>query len=71
MGHATQSLLRLNEAQIAREGVGRKFQRPTVFGDQTVAENLTMALKAGRNPFAVLGWRPSRASVERVADLAS
>ena len=42
------SLLRLSEAQIAREGIGRKFQRPTVFEDQTVADNLTLALKAPR-----------------------
>ncbi|MTE00160.1 urea ABC transporter ATP-binding protein UrtD [Paracoccus sp. YIM 132242] len=70
-GTPSKSLLKMNEAQIAREGVGRKFQRPTVFEDQTVAENLTMALKAGRNPFAVLGWRPSKASVARVADLAA
>ncbi|WP_207099884.1 urea ABC transporter ATP-binding protein UrtD [Paracoccus shandongensis] len=70
-GTPPKSLLRLNEAQIAREGIGRKFQRPTVFEDQTVAENLTMALKASRNPFAVLGWRPSRASAARVAELAS
>ncbi|MDQ1901694.1 urea ABC transporter ATP-binding protein UrtD [Paracoccus sp. WLY502] len=70
-GTPPKSLLRMNEAQIAREGVGRKFQRPTVFEDQTVSENLTMALKAGRNPFSVLGWRPSRASAARVADLAS
>ena len=70
-GSPSKSLLRMNEAQIAREGVGRKFQRPTVFEDQSVADNLTMALKANRSPFAVLGWRPSRASAERVADLAS
>lgn len=70
-GTPPKSLLRLNEARIAREGVGRKFQRPTVFEDQSVADNLTMALKADRNPFAVLGWRPSRASATRVADLAS
>ena len=49
----------MNEAQIARAGIGRKFQRPTVFEDQTVAENLTMALKADRSPLAVLRWRPS------------
>ena len=70
-GTPSKSLLRMNEAQIARAGIGRKFQRPTVFEDQTVAENLTMALKAGRNPFSVLAWRPSRASAARVADLAS
>jgi len=70
-GTPPKSLLRMSEAQIAREGIGRKFQRPTVFEDQTVAENLTMALKANRNPFSVLGWRPSRGSAARVTELAS
>ncbi|MDP5306869.1 urea ABC transporter ATP-binding protein UrtD [Paracoccus spongiarum] len=70
-GEPSKSLLKMNEAQIARAGVGRKFQRPTVFEDQTVAANLTMALKANRNPFAVLGWRPSRGSAVRVAELAA
>ncbi|WP_410219231.1 urea ABC transporter ATP-binding protein UrtD [Paracoccus sp. (in: a-proteobacteria)] len=69
-GETSKSLLRMNEAQIAREGIGRKFQRPTVFEDQSVAENLTMALKALRSPFAVLGWRPSGCSAARVAALA-
>ncbi len=65
------SLLRLSEAQIAREGIGRKFQRPTVFEDQTVADNLTLALKAPRGPFAVMRWRPTAAALARVADLAA
>ena len=69
-GERSVSLLKLNEAQIARAGIGRKFQRPTVFEDQTVAENLTMALKAPRGPFAVLCWKPSRASETWVAELA-
>ena len=69
-GERSQSLLKLSEAQIARAGIGRKFQRPTVFEDQTVADNLTMALKAPRGPFAVLRWKPSRTSAVRVADLA-
>ncbi|GGF52265.1 ABC transporter ATP-binding protein [Paracoccus acridae] len=70
-GTPPKSLLKMNEAQIARAGIGRKFQRPTVFEDQTVADNLTMALKANRNPFAVLGWRPSVDSTGKVAELAS
>ena len=70
-GEGSKSLLRMNEAQIAREGIGRKFQRPTVFEDQTVAENLTMALKAERSPLAVLRWRPDRDSAARVAELAA
>ncbi|WP_405404067.1 urea ABC transporter ATP-binding protein UrtD [Paracoccus sp. Ld10] len=70
-GDASKSLLKLSEAQIAREGIGRKFQRPTVFEDQSVADNLVMALKADRSPFAVLGWRPTAASQDRVVELAT
>jgi len=65
------NLLKLSEAQIARAGVGRKFQRPTVFEDQTVAENLMLALKAPRSPFAVLGWRAAAKDRARVAELAA
>jgi urea transport system ATP-binding protein len=70
-GPMSESLLSKSEAQIARAGVGRKFQRPTVFEDQTVAENLMMALKANRTPFAVLFWRPKPADHARVAELAA
>ena len=60
----------MSEAQIARAGIGRKFQRPTVFEDQTVAANLTMALKAPRGPFGALIWRASAASDAKVQALA-
>jgi urea transport system ATP-binding protein len=70
-GEKSTSLLKLSEAQIARIGVGRKFQRPTVFEDQTVTENLTLALKAARSPWRVLMWRKARADVARIADLAA
>ncbi|MTH76693.1 urea ABC transporter ATP-binding protein UrtD [Paracoccus aestuariivivens] len=70
-GENSKSLLRMNESQIARAGIGRKFQRPTVFEDQTVAENLTMALSASRSPFSVLRWKPTQDSVTRVGELAT
>ena len=69
-GERSVSLLSLSEAQIARAGVGRKFQRPTVFEDQSVAENLTMALKAHRAPWRVLLWREGAADRARVQALA-
>ncbi|WP_299201539.1 urea ABC transporter ATP-binding protein UrtD [uncultured Tateyamaria sp.] len=69
-GEKSQSLLSMSESQIAQAGVGRKFQRPTVFEDQTVAENLMLALKKKRSPFAVLNFRASRADQERVEELA-
>jgi urea transport system ATP-binding protein len=69
-GETSISLLSMSEAQIARTGIGRKFQRPTVFEDQSVTENLIMALKANRSPWAVLGWRAKAADMDRVRALA-
>ncbi|OWY12353.1 urea ABC transporter ATP-binding protein UrtD [Thioclava sp. F34-6] len=70
-GESSTNLLRLNEAKIARIGIGRKFQKPTVFEDQTVTENLMMALKANRSPFAVLGWKAGAADRARVEEIAA
>lgn len=70
-GERSVSLLKLTESEIARAGIGRKFQRPTVFEDQTVAENLTLALRAARSPWRVLAWRAKAADQTRIAALAA
>ena len=70
-GERSQSLLKMSESAIARAGVGRKFQRPTVFEDQTVFENLAMALKKDRGPFAVLFSRLDAIDHEAIERLAS
>ncbi|MFN3824804.1 MAG: urea ABC transporter ATP-binding protein UrtD [Pseudorhodobacter sp.] len=70
-GERSISLLKLSEAEIARAGIGRKFQRPTVFEDQTVTENFLLALKANRNPFATLLWKPKAPDMDRVTALAT
>src|SRR6185295_6767792 len=41
-------LTQLDEAAIATLGIGRKFQKPTVFESQTVADNLELALAGER-----------------------
>jgi urea transport system ATP-binding protein len=41
-------LTRLREHEIARAGIGRKFQKPTVFGDHDVFENLELAAKGAK-----------------------
>lgn len=69
-GEKSVSLLRMSEAAIAQAGVGRKFQKPTVFEDQTVQENLLMALKNTRGWLGVLFYRPSPEDLDRVAELA-
>ncbi len=70
-GDKSVSLLGLSEAQIARAGVGRKFQRPTVFEDQTVRDNLILALKKPRDPWSAILFRASKADLGRVEELAS
>jgi urea transport system ATP-binding protein len=50
-------LTRLDEAAISNLGIGRKFQKPTVFDQHTVWDNLELALKADRSPWASLLWK--------------
>ena len=47
-------LTRLNEYQISRLGVGRKFQTPSVYAGHTVFENLLLSLKGARGVFSSL-----------------
>jgi urea ABC transporter ATP-binding protein UrtD len=69
-GDRSISLLKLSEAQIVRQGVSRKFQRPTVFEDQTVFENLLLALKKDRSPLSALFYRMSPRDRKRVEEVA-
>src|ERR671916_2346541 len=59
-------LTRLDEAAIAELGIGRKFQTPTVFDMHSVEDNLRLALKADRTPFATLFAGRSAAERERI-----
>lgn len=47
-------LTRYDEAAIAELGIGRKFQKPTVFESHSVADNVLLALKGRRGPFSAL-----------------
>jgi urea transport system ATP-binding protein len=59
-------LTKHSEYEIARLGVGRKFQRPTVFPDHTVLENLELALSAHKGVFSSLFARLSGAQRETI-----
>jgi len=48
-----------DEAAIAQLGIGRKFQKPTVFDDHTVEDNVLLALKGDRTVGGNLFWRPN------------
>jgi len=69
-GEKSASLLNMSEAKIAQAGVGRKFQRPTVFEDQSVFDNLLLALKKKRGPLSVLFYRRSETDADKVRLLA-
>ncbi|WP_067218873.1 urea ABC transporter ATP-binding protein UrtD [Stappia indica] len=59
-------LTRHDEAEIAGFGIGRKFQKPTVFESHTVEDNIALALKASRGPFATLFHRREREESARI-----
>jgi urea transport system ATP-binding protein len=59
-------LLRLKEAEIAQIGIGRKFQKPTVYERLTVFENLELALAADRRARASLFSRLSGEQLDRI-----
>ena len=62
-------LTKLDEAEIAELGIGRKFQKPTVFESHTVEDNIYLALKADRRPFASLFHRVSAIEAERIDEI--
>ncbi len=62
-------LTRLDEAEIASLGIGRKFQKPTVFESHTVWDNLVLALKKPRSVFAALLYSPSAADNGRIEEI--
>ncbi len=65
----TIDLRRLSESQIAQVGIGRKFQKPTVYEPLTVQENLELALKDDRRARATLVSRLSAAQRHRLDEL--
>ncbi len=66
---STIDLLRLSESEIAQVGIGRKFQKPTVFEDLSVFDNLELALQGDRRVRAALFARLSAVQRERINEV--
>jgi urea transport system ATP-binding protein len=62
-------LTRLDEAAIANLGIGRKFQKPTVFEMHTVEDNVALSLKGARGVFAALFDIRSSAEQDRIDEI--
>src|SRR5215471_13779452 len=65
----TIDLTRLSEAEIAHAGIGRKFQKPTVFEQHSVYENLELALKSDKRVRRTLFAKLSSSERDRIADM--
>jgi urea transport system ATP-binding protein len=59
-------LSRLDETEIALLGIGRKFQKPTVFDMHTVEDNIALALKGDRHVRNTLFWQETREEASRI-----
>ena len=62
-------LTRLNEYQINRLGVGRKFQTPTVYVEHTVFENILLSLPGRRTVWETIFSRITPAQRERIDEV--
>jgi urea transport system ATP-binding protein len=56
----------LDETRIAELGIGRKFQKPTVFESQTVEDNLLLALNVDHRVRGTLFWRETKDETETI-----
>ncbi len=62
-------LTRLNEYQINRLGIGRKFQTPSVYTEHTVFENLWLSLEGPRSVWSTLFSRLNSSQRDRIEEI--
>ncbi|MDB5524399.1 MAG: Urea transporter, ATPase protein UrtD [Rhizobium sp.] len=62
-------LTKLDEAEIAQLGIGRKFQKPTVFESHTVWDNLELALNRNRGVFGTLFYTLTPGDKARIEEI--
>lgn len=62
------NLLSMDEPSIAQIGIGRKFQKPTVFVNHTVFENLELAMKDDKRFFKTLFSRLSSTQKDKIEE---
>ena len=63
------NLLDMDVAEIADAGIGRKFQKPSVFESQSVGDNILLALKGPRGALSSIFGARGRVTRERIAEV--
>jgi urea transport system ATP-binding protein len=67
--HGKVDLTKHDEADIATMGIGRKFQKPTVFESQTVEDNIMLAMKGRRGAVFSLFHRSTHDETKRISEI--
>lgn len=67
--NGTTDLTRYSEHRIARLGIGRKFQAPSVFTQMSVLDNLLLSMKQKRGLFELIRARTGSADKERMMEM--
>ncbi len=65
----TIDLLQLDEPEIAAAGIGRKFQKPTVFTEHSVFENLELAMAGDKSVWRILFAKLSPQQIDRIDEV--
>jgi urea transport system ATP-binding protein len=66
---STIDLRKHNEYEIAQLGIGRKFQKPTVFEQLSVFQNLELALKTNKSAWASVRFKANAIELDKLSDL--
>lgn len=64
-----EEITNVEEMEIARRGMGRKFQTPTLFDSLTTFENLELALPGNKTIWSDLWGKPTKAENERMESI--
>lgn len=65
----TVDLLSMTEPEIAEAGIGRKFQKPTIFGEHTVFENLELAMAGNKSVWKMMFAKLSGEQRDRIDEV--
>lgn len=64
------NLLRMDEAEIAQAGIGRKFQKPSVFENLSVFDNLELSMDGTRQVWGIYKARLNSETTDRIEAMA-